>query len=147
MKNKAILLMLFLALVLPMPVAIAQNQPSSEAPIATDGLPNGRFWRLLDHDDKIVWLGAYRNGLAIAFIYSSLPHHLTNSELSEKMQKLYPYRLIASEVVSGVDNFYAVPENGPVAINYAIEFVALKAAGANQSILGEYVSGIRKLIK
>jgi hypothetical protein len=108
-------------------------------------MPNGRFWLKRTQDEKLAWLLGYWDGIkaAAAFVYGAEP---ANKLLQQAILDLQPTdKLTLEEIVQGVDHFYQdTPENAPVPMAGALQYVRHKAGGAKQSELDDLASGMRK---
>jgi len=137
----------------------AQRAPEREPPQAqtphpeywSHGNPNGRYWRNLRIDEKILWLIAYRQGLEDATFDSIQDQHpdadvqTVVGKLKDKMAAtLYPPSLTVEEVGMSLETFFATPENRPIPIRYALTMICFKAAGMTQATLDEVVSHLRR---
>jgi len=121
---------------------------SAQAPTAsefTDSMPNGRFWLRRTHDEKLVWLFGYSDGIktATTFVSGAEPD---NKLLQKFILDLQPTdKLRPEEIVLGMDHFYQdIPENAPVPMVGALQYEGTKAKGAKQSELDDAASGMRK---
>jgi hypothetical protein len=122
-------------------LANAQDQATQSAPAMTKGVSNGRFWREMGDDTKLVWLVAYREGLMRAAAGFTAPPDA--NAVSETMRTLYP-RLAYSEIRSALDRFYETPENRPIPIGEGMMAVVMSASGIEQSVIDGFISTLRR---
>ncbi len=148
MKTLVLGLTLTLLLLLPVPTrapAQALTAPKTAEFNERTGLPNGRFWSEMPDGAKSAWLLGFSNGV---FVIEALVHP-TNSKEPTAVEKYisaaYESKLTLSEKLQGLNHFYQdTPENAPVAIPEALQYVVVKANGATQSQLDDMASGFRK---
>jgi hypothetical protein len=119
---------------------------SAQTPSAvTNGMLNGRFWSRQTQDEKVAWLLGYWDGIktATAFVSGAEPD---DKLLQQYVLDLQPTnKLTLEETVRGMDHFYQeTPENSPVPLVGALQYVGTKAKGAKQSELDDLASGMRK---
>jgi hypothetical protein len=123
-------------------VASAQGPTASEF---AESMPNGRWWSRRTLDEKRVWLFGYADGIktAAAFVSGADP---TNKLLQQFVLDFQPTdKLTTTETVEGIDHFYQdTPENAPVPVAGALNYVETKAKGAKQSELDDLASSMRK---
>jgi len=148
MKALAVGLVFPLPLLLPMstlapPQALAP--PNSPEFNQRSGLPNGRLWSKITEGEKSSWLLGFSNGI---FVVEAIMHPTAATEqspLEKVLSTLYESKLTLGEKIQGLNHFYQdVPENAPIAIPEALQYVTVKANGATQSQLDDLVSGLRK---
>ena len=142
-------LLVFALLLLPVPTLA----PQTRLAMYTAGLQNGRAWSLLDDFAKLAWVVGYGEGIQMAQVEAMRADDDKASALSCAARistnlhyfATYAGNLTAEELAKGVEKFYqSAPENAPVPIVFALQFVALKASGATPSQLEEYASSLRK---
>src|ERR1019366_3925064 len=106
----------------------------------TAGNWNGRFWRSLDHDGKIVFVLAYGSAVQEVTIAQSGGKLDRYKEL---IKPFWPTGLTGAEIVLALDRFYDTPENGPITISGAIEVIAQRAYGANDAAIEKTIDELR----
>jgi len=119
---------------------------SAQAPSAvTNGMPNGRFWSRRTQDEKVAWLLGYLDGIKTATVFVSGAEP-DNKLLQQYVLDLPPTdKLTPEEIIQGMDHFYQdTPENAPVPLVGALQYVGTKAKGAKQSELDDLASSMRK---
>lgn len=141
---------LVLTLILLLPMSTLAPAQALAPPNTTEfnqrtGLPNGRAWSKMTEGEKTSWLLGFSNGV---FVVESIMHptHATEpSPLEKVVAGLYESKLTLGEKVQGINHFYQdTPENAPISIPEALQYVTAKANGATQSQLDDLVSGLRK---
>ena len=91
---------------------------------STQGAINGRGWLVLSENEKLVWVGAFDDGVMFARAFS--PHE-SQKQIDENLVS----HLTHGEVRSALNHFYAdTPENGPIPVDEAWVVVTMKAQGA-----------------
>jgi hypothetical protein len=114
------------------------------------GKPNGRFWRGLNAEEKLLWLVAYRCGLedatfgAIQDRYPDAGVQTVVERLKDKMAFLYPPGLTLDEVGTSLETFFAAPENRPIPVQYALTMICFRVSGMSQAVLDEDVARLRR---
>lgn len=136
MKTYALFLFLLLA-----PGLLHSQTPSNDT-MKTNNQLNGRFWRPLNDTAKIHFLAGYWVALDAV--------SMTNSDGSFEKYKtglkvFYPAKLTATEVFKALDMFYETPENGPIAICFALSFISSRSEGnLSEEVLQERLRSLRK---
>lgn len=129
-------------------VITSAGVPAPQAPTASEfseSMPNGRWWSRRTFEEKRVWLFGYADGIktAAAFVSGADP---TNKLLQQFVLDFQPTdKLTTTETAEGIDHFYQdTPENAPVPVAGALNYVETKAKGAKQSELDDLASGMRE---
>jgi len=128
----------------PPPIVPAPSTPGTQAlsfpvdpaVVKSGGLYNGRMWKALTADYKILWLDVTANGV----IYTA---GIMNS--TDKLSLLFPLTLTFGEVSQSLDVFYATPENMPIPIVSALQIVNMKASGVDPAVVEEQTNGFRQV--
>jgi hypothetical protein len=124
---------------------MAQDAPGKTASLTTMSISNGRRWRVLSDEAKVVWLVAFRDGLMAAFLTSCYKaNDATTESIASQMRLSYPEKLSYGEVRSALNHFYDTPENGPIPISLAMQVVVESATGVPQSKIDDFISSLRK---
>lgn len=123
-------------------LACAVLSCAAQAPdpvIVTGGYSNGRLWKILDPDTKVFFIEAYHDGylFATGVICSGVKRD------EEKVG--FPLALTKGEIRAALDQFYDVPENGPIPVMHAMQIVALKAIGTPQSAIDKHLADVRRV--
>ena len=71
---------------------------------------NGRAWRTFSIEQKLGWLGGYRDGLQVGLV-AACGSQQPSGCLETAHNKLIPTGLTNQEVIEWIDDFYAPPEN------------------------------------
>jgi hypothetical protein len=113
---------------------------------APDEIPNGRCWSYLSLRDKAVWVWGFEIGVATGITATDKDGKRLMPESSwPEVNRLYSSHLSLAEIVKGIDRFYEdTPENAPVPVSGALEYVTRKANGASQRELDDFASALRK---
>ena len=126
-------------------ITLAVAAPAQAPSAVTNGMLNGRFWARQTRDEKIAWVLGYWDGIKTATVFVS------GAEPDDKLLQQYVLdlqptnKLTLEEIVQGMDHFYQdTPENAPVPLAGALQYVGNKAKGAKQSDLDDQASGMRK---
>jgi len=106
---------------------------------------NGRYWSKRTSDEKNAWVLGYLDGIKTATVFVSGAEP-DNRLLQQAILDLLPTdKLTLEEIVQGMDHFYRdTPENAPVPMAGALQYVGTKSKGAKQSELDDLASGMRK---
>jgi len=133
-------------LVLLSAVAVAQNADGTPNPSRTAGFANGRFWRALTPESKLVWLVAYRDGLSWATVMHQKGNNANLSRvINEETNPLFPATLTWEETAASLDQLYEVPENRQIALPNALQIVVLRAAGVAPDVIDRQVAVFRRV--
>jgi hypothetical protein len=108
-------------------------------------MSNGRFWLALAEGQKLTWLFGYSDGskTAAAFVGAAEP---SDKLLAQYILDFQPIdKLTAAEWVGSIDRFYQdTPENGPVPVAGAMQYIKRKASGATSAELDALAASLRK---
>ena len=143
MRALALGLVFTLLLLLPMPTrapAQALHAPDIPEFEQKTGLPNGRMWLKMADGERETWLMGFSNGV---FVVEALAHPsgaAANATPLEKfLSSAYESNLTIGEKAQAVTHFYQdTPENAPITLPAALEYVTIKANGATQSQLDDF---------
>lgn len=120
----------------------AKTADTESATWKTAGQWNGRFWRTLDSDRKIIFLLAYSNAVdqvTILMTEGNFDRFLTASK------KFWPKGLTIKEIQNSLDRFYDTPENGPIGIPNVLMFViAERLSGTDEATIQKKVIDLRQ---
>ena len=101
-----------------------------------------RFWLKMPLDMKLGWIKGYTEGLRYAASLAEGPCVAQTN----KLLGIYPHQISYAEIVNATDHFYRdSPENNPVSVTGAIQYVTLKAGGATQPQLDDFAATLRKI--
>lgn len=94
---------------------------------STQGAMNGRGWLALSENEKLVWVGAFDDGVMSARAFSL-------GESRKQLDENLACHLTYGEVRSALNHFYTdTPENGPIPVDEAWVVVTMKAQGASSA--------------
>jgi hypothetical protein len=105
----------------------------------TAGMFNGRFWKTLNADQKAMFLFGYSNGVEAVTIATSTSF----DNYKETNSRFWARALTVAEVQSALDTFYAVPENGPIALARAVYVISQRSEGKDEAELQKIVTDLR----
>jgi len=126
--------------------AFGQSAASSADRIATyktGGQYNGRFWKSLESNEKIVFVFGYKSAVREATIAFAAGDRDRYNKLVEVAKIFWPGGLTGAEISSALDHFYETPENGPIIISDALEVVARRLTGEDEGTLQKLISDLR----
>ena len=90
--------------------------------------------------EKIIFLTGYSTG------YDTLAIVMGGGDFEryKQVSKMYWARnLTIGEISSALDQFYALPENGPIGISSAIHIISERAEGADEQVLQKEIRDLR----
>jgi hypothetical protein len=123
-RKQKIILVLFSATTLLHP------QTTSEPPVRTSGSLNGRAWNVFPESNKISYITGASEVLKV----------LDQKDFLE----YFPWTLRAGEFVKAIDRFYAVPENLPIEIVFALKIVTMTANGEDPAVIEKSTAYLRR---
>ncbi len=100
---------------------------------------NGRYWKAITGNEKIAFVLAY--GDAIDQIALKTSDNF--DRYKAVMKPFWPGSLTGNEIVSALDNFYVMPENGPIAVSSALEIIAQRTFGADEATIQKAITELR----
>jgi hypothetical protein len=136
----------FLLLATIASVAQGPSSPSKpdDTPLRTHGFMNGRGWRTLNGNEKLICLSAFRDGLAWGYGIGQGKGSQSTPTPSLNLSGMFPERLTWAETSSALDRFYDTPENGPIFLPGALQIVTMKAVGVDESVIEEHLQQLRR---
>ena len=118
----------------------AQSQSETSKTWQTGiGMWNGRFWKTLADNQKLIFVFGYSNGANFVVLKTT-----TNfPDYKEASATLWPSTLTYEEIKLALDRFYDTPENGPVSISGALQVIAARAKGTSEDLIQKFVVELR----
>jgi hypothetical protein len=117
------------AILLAIPLLLAPQSRLLEN-TNTYGLINGRMWRIMSPDSKLMYLTGVAEGMI----------RLSSKQFSDSYK---PGELNAGEVREAVDRFFSEPENVLIPAIDALHVVSMKADGRPQPEIDIQLSALR----
>lgn len=104
--------------------------------VRTAGMSNGRYWKTLSAEDKVIWFLAYADGVAGGAMFFGGG--------MQKAATILPMQLTPAESREALDRFYDLPENLPLPLSAGIFLVSFKASGAEVKAVEDLTAQFRR---
>lgn len=140
MKAKCVVLILLAVVAFVGSPALSQLTPEEE----TSGVANGRVWKKLDLQSKVMLLYGFQEGMTLLLRHTLLkigPDVTAKTE--EVADSLMTYGFRVSDVAKQVDEFYADTANIRIPILDAYVYAVLKIRGATKKEFDDHVVRLR----
>jgi hypothetical protein len=117
-----------------------QDTPRSSSSLTTLSFCNGRCWNAMAAENKILWLGGYKDGVAMCSLTvdAKLDKSLRDTE------SLFPKGLSWGEISRSLDLIYATPENRPIPVGNALQIFGLQSTGVEQPKIDKALEDFRR---
>jgi hypothetical protein len=120
----------------------APQNPSAEVTSTwkTTGSWNGRFWKHLSPEERIMFLLGYESGVEEV----AIPSAGSFERFNELYKLFWAKALTFVEVRAALNAFYETPENGSISIHNAIHLISKRSEGATEADIQEEIADLRK---
>jgi hypothetical protein len=121
---------------------LGRAQQVNAEDLYTDGLLNGRAWKLLDDQNRTIFVQGLRGGLALAARELQSTGVANEGQFKKQVFKLMGGK--TEDLIQQVDEFYKDSANLRVPVPLAYKHMLLKLGGANSLVLDNDLSALRR---